>query len=431
MFLGPRSASGLSRAQQLAADFHLIGQNSSASRSPSLTDDEEILPPLARQRLRARTGSSSSTDRAREVIFCGAEQPFTTESFHEHDSGLPTTSLGIGIERALHGSRAQKPIKSNGCGTEIHSSAIPMHGIDGWTGHLAGVATCVIPLESKYMPKEMAERMATPGEDACGCSYGFVGCAVCGNPLGMLFRPCDGHRSENVPAIYSFVSAAVSPPLPPPPPPAPPVPEPSPVLFQAPREPPSRRARASSSRPLDPVFPAPQPPPVQFTAAREPPSRRARAFPPLDPVAPTPRIQSQLHRTVLPPPSFAALDFADLPRRQPVESFSALDPLFSRTWASPPPPPAANENLNPNPNPPTPIPQPDFSFVRRELDAEGARLLMLEIADMDAVRSGALPAGATTRVLRVGRATRRQRLAGDAVDSAMDVDVGADGLDFT
>ncbi|KAJ6481379.1 hypothetical protein DFH09DRAFT_1335735 [Mycena vulgaris] len=117
------------------------------------------------------------------------------------------------IDYSEHVLHPQNQHKLNPCGARIHAAAIPIHKGGVWTGNLGGVAPCVIPLEEKYVPAETATRMAAPGCDACGCEYGYVGCAMCGNPLGILFTPCPSHLSAG-PPIYSFLASAVSPSLP-------------------------------------------------------------------------------------------------------------------------------------------------------------------------------------------------------------------------
>ncbi|KAJ6502964.1 hypothetical protein DFH09DRAFT_1102268 [Mycena vulgaris] len=145
-----------------------------------------------------------------QSISCGSElEPFTTSCFYE-DRPMPTF---LPIDYSEHVLHPQNQHKLNPCGARIHAASIPKHKDGVWTGNLGGVTPCVIPLEEMYVPAETATRMAAPRRDACGCEYGYVGCTVCGNPLGILFTLCPSHLSAAA-LIYSFLASAVSPPLP-------------------------------------------------------------------------------------------------------------------------------------------------------------------------------------------------------------------------
>ncbi|KAK6988440.1 hypothetical protein R3P38DRAFT_3072594 [Favolaschia claudopus] len=63
-----------------------------------------------------------------------------------------------------------------GCGAEVHSRAFIFQST--WFGTRSGVAAAVVPLHDQYftLPKDWKR---------CGCQTQGVGCAVCGNPLGL------------------------------------------------------------------------------------------------------------------------------------------------------------------------------------------------------------------------------------------------------
>ncbi|KAJ7865875.1 hypothetical protein B0H14DRAFT_3442681 [Mycena olivaceomarginata] len=84
-------------------------------------------------------------------------------------------------------------LKSNGCGSTT------------------GV---VLPLDDKYVPLELKTVMERRRE-GCGCMRNPTGCAVCGNPLGVLTVHCTVHTNvEGQPSVYDFLPSAVSPPMP-------------------------------------------------------------------------------------------------------------------------------------------------------------------------------------------------------------------------
>ncbi|KAJ7169221.1 hypothetical protein C8R43DRAFT_982663 [Mycena crocata] len=184
--------------------------------APSFLPDRRTARP--RQNA-ARPSSARIPTATRAALFCGSEIPLTSAHFYEPSPPPIGSFLGIYAgdidAHSQSQPRAQKPAKSNGCGTQVHDSAIPHVGSDVWTGNMDAASTVVVALEAKYVLADIAGMMAAVGAEPCGCAYEYIGCAVCGNPLGMLFTPCSSHRSPNLPGIYSFLPSAVSPPLPP------------------------------------------------------------------------------------------------------------------------------------------------------------------------------------------------------------------------
>ncbi|KAJ7889292.1 hypothetical protein B0H14DRAFT_2691958 [Mycena olivaceomarginata] len=104
--------------------------------------------------------------------------------------------------------------KSNGCGAVVHNCAIP-NSVVIWEGGTAAVTDVALPLEDQYVPKALRDIMETRREE-CGCSRNPVGCAVCGNPLGVLIDHCVIHTYlKSTARAYEFLPSAVSPPIPP------------------------------------------------------------------------------------------------------------------------------------------------------------------------------------------------------------------------
>ncbi|KAJ6568018.1 hypothetical protein DFH09DRAFT_1080923 [Mycena vulgaris] len=191
----------MSAMQEAVADHYLDELN---AQSAGGTPVQPRSQPAARTRL-------DTLPIALVAIFCGSPQPFTAAHFHELHP-LPS-NLSLGIDDTSTEVRPQKPLRSSGCGAQIHSTAAPKLSHNLWAADVVGVATTVIPLEAQYVSTEMAASMFVPAMD-CGCCFAFVGCAVCGNALGGLFTPCSAHFSVDFPSVYSFSPSAVSPPFP-------------------------------------------------------------------------------------------------------------------------------------------------------------------------------------------------------------------------
>ncbi|KAJ7697223.1 hypothetical protein B0H17DRAFT_1177710 [Mycena rosella] len=351
-----RPASSLSDIQEAAVDRYLEQLNAQGAGAGSV-DSLRARSRQARAQLDALVSANGPL--ARETIFCGSDQPFTAADFYE--IGLAPLSMSLGIDEAPTEQRAQKPRRSSGCGTQIHIAARPLPD-HSWAGDSAGVSATVIPLDAKYVSAEAAVSTILPTRDACGCSCAFVGCAVCGNPLGMLLTPCTEHISDDFPRVYSFLPSAVSPPLP--------------------------------SSPL-PHFSVPAflPPPSQTLST--PNASPATGIDPAETPGPEPR---PLRRR----------------RRQP----AAVSPLASAQAAAPrfPPPPPALQPLLGEHDPALEYHRVAISNglallndLSTHADAATRELGVLHTAIRErgggiagARPGGILPEGATTRVLRVG-----------------------------
>lgn len=180
--------------------------------SPSLNPEtEEIQGPSTftheRRNTRARprqTVSEPELDYS-YMIFCGSE-----DAIHEEESGSSSFVPSI---LPLYPSPSSRPPSSlprrkrtNGCGTAIHLSAAPRrrHGI--WFAK-DDPTSAVIPMEEKYFDEEIASKLVT---SPCGCVREGIGCAQCGNPLGVRYRCCKsassgGHHLRNKPPAHGPV----------------------------------------------------------------------------------------------------------------------------------------------------------------------------------------------------------------------------------
>ncbi|CAK5271647.1 unnamed protein product [Mycena citricolor] len=95
-----------------------------------------------------------------------------------------------------------------------------------WVGTVSGRHTTVVPLDGVYFSEnqrralEMFARDEEDGPDGvdkfgcgqreCGCEMQGVGCAVCGNPLGILRLFCANHNGGTNESGYWFFRGAVS-----------------------------------------------------------------------------------------------------------------------------------------------------------------------------------------------------------------------------
>ncbi|KAJ7088040.1 hypothetical protein B0H15DRAFT_1022608 [Mycena belliarum] len=256
-------AAGLEHMRQTLAELSLIleGETPLPASPPTSATPETLR-------------ASAPPGLARESIFCGSEQPFTSADF------LEPAGASLGLPLTLTVPRAQKPRKSSGCGTAIHIAALPSAHGGWWMGEPNGLRGSVIPLEAQYVAPDTAALMTPVTRDACGCATEYVGCAVCGNALGTMFNPCPAH---NVPPVYAFLSSAVSPPLPPP------------------------RMRLPLPSPSNSAFFPPAPLPRSFLPIPGADTSESRAPPPRHPLPTFPdlRLNSLIHATPPPMPALS------------------------------------------------------------------------------------------------------------------------------
>ncbi|KAJ7616208.1 hypothetical protein DFH06DRAFT_111387 [Mycena polygramma] len=146
-------------------------------------------------------------------LFCGAPQPLTASDFDAHRPWSVQILPGDFSPPPAKRQKVHTP-KSNGCGTMVHARVVPAHSGLGWRGLRKGVADVVVDLCDQYVPPELCARVKTRLEE-CGCLRGPVGCAICGNLLGVSFSRCKTHTHTDSPQlVWEFLPSAVSPPLP-------------------------------------------------------------------------------------------------------------------------------------------------------------------------------------------------------------------------
>ncbi|KAF8191535.1 hypothetical protein K438DRAFT_1762716 [Mycena galopus ATCC 62051] len=220
-----------------AVPYTLLATSSPQSpitSTQAMTDDQMDLVEILRsgEDSRLRRYRPERTDPLASpavVLFCGSADQETEADWDEHRPGIVEMLPEI---TPLPARKRQK--RSNGCGARIHGRAMADRR---WRGLLEGASVDVVRLADEYFTSDMKRELLL-GKERCGCSRTGVGCAVwlvfsltfytlisleihSGNPLGTLFTPCSRHspsspNSNFSSSHYTFLRAAVSPPLPPP-----------------------------------------------------------------------------------------------------------------------------------------------------------------------------------------------------------------------
>lgn len=147
--------------------------------SPSFTPGAEALP-------QDGDGDSSSY-----MLFCGGR-------LRDSDwSNTPNAPLALDppSRRRVFAYRSPQPTRrpshprprrTNGCGVLVHLSAQPRRRQGTWVARGAA-AESVARMDARYFDCRVAARLI---KSACGCVREGVGCRVCGNPLGIIYVPC-------------------------------------------------------------------------------------------------------------------------------------------------------------------------------------------------------------------------------------------------
>lgn len=140
-----------------------------------------------------RAGAESDDTEQSYILYCGGEE---TGSHSDYESGsgpydpspLPwgssyTPAHRDACQSARHSSSSRK---TNGCGAVVHVRAFPQKPRGVWVGK-EEATDAVVGMDSTYFEHTVVARMM---KSACGCVREGIGCAVCGNPLGTRYMPC-------------------------------------------------------------------------------------------------------------------------------------------------------------------------------------------------------------------------------------------------
>ncbi|KAJ7063574.1 hypothetical protein C8F01DRAFT_1251101 [Mycena amicta] len=175
---------------------------------PSTDPSIELLEILRSEESADQRRLASVLPKVPVALFCGADNGI------EWDERRPCRIQVVPDEETSPPRKRQR--RSNGCGTRVHGEAYPDKR---WTGLPDGVSRDVIHLGDEYFSSS-AKRELMLGKGRCECTRTGMGCAICGNPLGAFFRPCErhfsllSHSSMLSQQHYVFLGSAVSPPLP-------------------------------------------------------------------------------------------------------------------------------------------------------------------------------------------------------------------------
>jgi len=97
--------------------------------------------------------------------------------------------------------------RTNGCGVLIHLNAEPRRRQGTWVACGAAAET-VVRMDTRYFDRYASVKMI---RSACGCVREGVGCRVCGNPLGIIYVPCQAAADGlNIPRGSSSASSSTA-----------------------------------------------------------------------------------------------------------------------------------------------------------------------------------------------------------------------------
>lgn len=134
------------------------------------------------------------------ILYCGGEEVGSSsqEDYSKpfEPNVLPWSSSPSLSRRKTHSGHVVQPSssrKTNGCGAVVHVRAFPQKSRGVWVGK-EDATEVVVGMDQAYFERTVVARMM---KSACGCIREGIGCAVCGNPLGTRYMPCQA-ASEGI-----------------------------------------------------------------------------------------------------------------------------------------------------------------------------------------------------------------------------------------
>jgi hypothetical protein len=127
--------------------------------------------PLTHSDFMALASTATARRSPRTAIFCGAPQPLSTADFDPQPWSVRFLPLQDTPPPAV------RRTKSNGCGSKVHTAAIPNEAESVWCGSYAELTGAVVALDDKYVP-EVLKPILKSRREGCGCLRSPVGCAV-------------------------------------------------------------------------------------------------------------------------------------------------------------------------------------------------------------------------------------------------------------
>ncbi|KAJ7642276.1 hypothetical protein FB45DRAFT_902145 [Roridomyces roridus] len=154
------------------------------------------------------------------TLTCGAPLRLPIDSSYPYPRAAPRKSGPRILPMTSTTTAPDTSQESNtGCGTTIHTGAMPTHDRRVWYASGEAVTPAVVLLPPEYFTERQRLQLdAIPRIAECGCMTVGVGCGICGNPLGSITARCEPHFTSEplmYPTKYNFLPEAVSPPFPP------------------------------------------------------------------------------------------------------------------------------------------------------------------------------------------------------------------------
>ncbi|KAJ6571178.1 hypothetical protein B0H19DRAFT_657918 [Mycena capillaripes] len=152
------------------------------------------------------------------TLTCGASSRITVDPTVPYPRSSPKKYAASMLPLPLDEESSQPRTEdhTNGCGTTLHVSARGNYRHKTWFGEGDSVHRTVVLLPAEYFTEvQKRELGGVPRKAECGCLTVGVGCCICGNTLGTLTTRCEVHMMDSsYPTFYTFLGAAVSPPIP-------------------------------------------------------------------------------------------------------------------------------------------------------------------------------------------------------------------------
>lgn len=125
------------------------------------------------------------------ILYCGGK--VSEVSATDYSKPFQPSPLAIPRPPVTKASSRPAAPKTNGCGAIIHLRAYSQRTSGVFVGKQQATEA-VVPMDAAYFERSIVTRMM---KSACGCVREGVGCAVCGNPLGTRYAPCQA-ASEGI-----------------------------------------------------------------------------------------------------------------------------------------------------------------------------------------------------------------------------------------
>jgi hypothetical protein len=120
------------------------------------------------------------------ILHCGGDDGISDLTEDKSMPFVPSPLAWSSQRNARPSASSYYSRKTNGCGAVLHVRAFPQKPRGVWVGK-EEATDVVVGMESSYFERTVVARMM---RSTCGCVREGIGCAVCGNPLGTRYMPC-------------------------------------------------------------------------------------------------------------------------------------------------------------------------------------------------------------------------------------------------